>query len=166
MTSLALPQSRVALGFVSVGGIDTPVLINFEWMRALAALADAASAIEGAGVTTTYSTFFSPTVLGTAASVLVTVPTSPTTTLLRGGRMRLTNTTGGAVTVTVYAVPYVAPYGGVPADGNAFLKAKSIAANDYLDVDVPIMGPGATLQALASAGSSITAHMLAGSYYS
>lgn len=109
----------------------------------------------------TYSNFFAPTVLGVAASVLYTVPTLPTTTLLRGGRIRLTNTTAGAVTVTLYAVPF----SGSPGAANAFASAKSIAANDYLDIDVPIMPPSSTLQGLAGAAASITAHMIAGGIY-
>ena len=103
-----------------------------------------------------------PTVLGTAAATLFTVPATPTTNLLRGGRMRLTNTTAGAVTATLYAVPLA----GAAAAGNAFVSAKSIAANDFLDVDVPLMGPGAFVQGLAGAATSITAHMISGSLFS
>lgn len=110
----------------------------------------------------TYSNFFAPTVLGAAAATLYTVPATPTSNLLRGGRIRLTNTTAGAITVTLYAVPAA----GAAAAGNAFVSAKSIAANDYLDVDVPIMPAGAFIQALASAGTSITAHMISGGIYS
>jgi hypothetical protein len=76
--------------------------------------------------------------------------------------MRLTNTTAGAVTATLYAVPLA----GTAAVGNAFLSAKSIAANDYLDVDVPIMPAGAFIQGLAGAATSITAHMVSGGLYS
>jgi hypothetical protein len=113
-------------------------------------------------MTISYSNFFAPTVLGVAAATLFTVPTSPSTTLLRGGRIRLTNTTGGAVTVTLYAVPLA----GAAAAGNAFVSGKSIAANDYLDVDVPLMAAGGFVQGLAGAATSITAHMLAGSLFS
>lgn len=76
--------------------------------------------------------------------------------------MRLTNTTAGAVTATLYAVPLA----GTAAAGNAFLSAKSIAANDYLDVDVPIMPVGAFIQGLAGSATSITAHMVSGGLYS
>lgn len=109
-----------------------------------------------------YTNFFAPTVLATSASTLYTVPVAPTSTLLRGGRMRLTNTTAGAVTASLYAVPPA----GTAAAGNAFLSAFSIAANANLDVDVPVMPAGATLQALAGAATSITAHMLNGSLFS
>lgn len=114
-------------------------------------------------MTITYSAFFAPTVLGTTAATLGSpVPSTPTTTLLRGGRIRLTNTTAGAATVTLYAVPF----GGTAGVGNAFLAAKSINANDFLDVDVPIMPAGAFIQALASAATTITAHMISGGLYS
>lgn len=93
---------------------------------------------------------------------MLTVSPSPTSNLLRGGRVRLTNTTAGAVTVTLYAVPLA----GTAGVGNAFVSATSIAANSYLDVDVPIMPAGAFLQALAGANTSITIHMLAGSVFS
>lgn len=113
-------------------------------------------------MTTSYSNFMAPTVLTTSAADLVTVAATPTSNLLRGGRMRLTNTTASAVTATLYAVPPA----GTAGDGNAFVKAKSIGANDYLDVDVPIMPAGSKIQGLASAGTSITAHMLSGSIFS
>lgn len=113
-------------------------------------------------MTTSYSNFFAPTVLTTSAATLYTVPATPTASLLRGGRMRFTNTTAGAITVTAYAVPPA----GTAAAGNAFVSAKSVAAGDYLDADVPIMPAGAFIQALASANTSITAHMLSGSVFS
>ena len=110
----------------------------------------------------TYSSFFPPAQLGTSAATLFTAPTSPTSTLLRGGRIRFVNTTAGAVTVTAYAVPLA----GTASASNAFVSGKTIAANDFLDVDVPIIGPGGFVQALASAATSITAHMISGSYFS
>ena len=113
-------------------------------------------------MTISYSNFMVPTVLGVAAATLFTVPSTPTTTLLRGGRMRLTNTSAAAVTVTLYAVPAA----GAAAAGNAFVSAKSVAANDILDVDMPIMPAGSFVQGLASGATAITAHVISGSYFS
>lgn len=113
-------------------------------------------------MTISYSQFMGPTVLGTAAATLFTIAALPATNLLRGARIRLTNTTGAAVTATLYGVPN----SGTAGAANAFLSGKSIAANDYLDVDVPIIGPGGFISALAGAASSITAHMVAGSLFS
>lgn len=113
-------------------------------------------------MTISYTNFMAPTVLGLAAATLVTVPSTPASTLLRGGRIRLTNTTGSAVSVTLYSVPS----GGSAGVGNAFLSAKSVAASDYLDVDVPIMPAGSLIQGLAGTATAITAHMLSGSYFS
>jgi hypothetical protein len=113
-------------------------------------------------MTISYSSFFPPTVLGTSAATLYTMPTTPVSSLLRGGRMRATNTTNSAQTVTLYAVPSA----GTAGAGNAFASTVSVPANNYLDIDVPILPAGATLQALASAPTSITVHMLAGGVYS
>lgn len=113
-------------------------------------------------MTISYLKFFQPTVLGIAAATLATVPTQPTTTLLRGGRIRLTNTTGVAATATLYAVPLA----GAAGVGNAFFPGKTIAANDYVDVDVPLMAAGDFIQALAGTAASITAHMISGSLFS
>jgi hypothetical protein len=113
-------------------------------------------------MTISYSKFFAPTVLPiTTPATLLTIPTAPATTLLRGGRIRLTNTTNVAATVTLYAVPLA----GTAGAGNAFVSVKAIAANDYIDVDVPIMGAGDFIQGLAGTASSITAHMISGSYF-
>lgn len=109
-----------------------------------------------------YSKLFEPAVLTTSAATLFIVATTPTTNLLRGGRVRFTNTTASAVAVTAYAVPL----SGSAANGNSFLVAKSIGANDYLDVDLPAMKAGDFLQALASAATSVTAHFIAGSVFS
>lgn len=112
-------------------------------------------------MTISYSNFFVPTVLTTTAATLFTVPPQPANTLLRGGRVRFANTTGVAATVTAYAVPLA----GTAAAGNAFVFTKTIAANDYLDVDMPVMPAGSFLQALSGTAASITAHMISGSYF-
>lgn len=113
-------------------------------------------------MTITYAKIFAPTTLPITALLLATVPLSPSTTLLRGARVRLTNTTATAASATLYAVPA----GGTASPGNAFVAGKSIAANDFLDVDVPIMAAGDFLQALAGTASAITIHMISGSFFS
>ena len=113
-------------------------------------------------MTITYKKFFQPAVLGIAAATLMTVDVAPITTLLRGARIRLTNTTGSAATATLYAVPAA----GAAGVGNAFVAGKTIAANDFLDVDVPIMAAGDFIAGLAGTASAITAHMVSGSLFS
>jgi hypothetical protein len=113
-------------------------------------------------MTISYSNFFAPTVLTTSAVTLFVVPTQPASTLLRGGRIRLTNTTAVAATVTLYAVPLA----GTAGVGNAFVSSKPVAANDFLDVDVPIMNAGSFVQALSGTATSITANPISGSYFS
>lgn len=61
---------------------------------------------------------------------------------------------------------YAVPAAGTASASNCFLNAKSIAVNDYLDVDVPIMGAGDILQGLAGTATAITVQALAGSYFS
>lgn len=97
-----------------------------------------------------------------AAETLYTVPSTPTSIRLIGMRVRFCNTTAGAVTISVWAVPS----GGSAADTNASLKGYSIAANDYIDVDIPTMEAGDFLQAQAGAATSITASCLAGALFS
>lgn len=108
-----------------------------------------------------YSKFFAPTVLTLVAATLLTIPAAPASTLLRGARIRVTNTTGVAATLTLYAVPLA----GTAGVGNAFVSSKTIAGNDYLDVDVPIMAAGDFIQGLAGTATSLTAHMISGSYF-
>ena len=67
----------------------------------------------------------------------------------------LTNTTAGAVTATVHLVPS----GGTATVSNCVMSAKSLAAGETVTVAGAIgqwLAAGGTLQALASAGASIT----------
>jgi hypothetical protein len=69
--------------------------------------------------------------------------------------MTLTNTTGGAVTATVHLVPS----GGSATAANMILSAKSIAAGESYKAIEAIgqwLEAGGTIQALASAGTSIS----------
>jgi hypothetical protein len=110
----------------------------------------------------TYSNFFAGNLLDNAApETLYTVPASPATTLLRGGRIRLVNVTAGAVTAKLWVVPL----SGTAADANNILPTTSIAANSYIDLDIPIMPAGSFLQGQAGAGNSIGAHMISGSLF-
>jgi hypothetical protein len=110
----------------------------------------------------TFTKLFAPQQLPNATGTIYTCPASPSTTVLKNGRVRLTNTTAGAVTATLYAVPSA----GAAADSNAFMKAQSIPANSFVDVDLPTLAAGDTLQGLAGAATSITIHELGGVLYS
>ncbi len=48
---------------------------------------------------------FSATVLTTSAAVIYTCPASPTTSVVKNGRVRFANTGAAAVSVTAYIVP-------------------------------------------------------------
>lgn len=108
------------------------------------------------------SQLFQPQQLPTSVGVLFSMPTTPATSVLKNGRVRLTNTTGGIVAATLY----VAPAATASSAANCCLSAVSIAANGYLDVDIPTMAAGDTLRGLAGAATSITIHEIGGVIYS
>jgi hypothetical protein len=110
----------------------------------------------------TFSRLFAPTVLGTAETTLYTCPASPASNVIKNGRVRFTNTSGAAATVTAHAVPLA----GTAAAANCFLNAESIAPNAHLDVDFPTLAAGDVLSALASAATSITATEIGGVLFS
>lgn len=106
-----------------------------------------------------YPKLFEPAQLGTSAAVYYTVPAS---SVLRAGRIRITNTTGTAATVSINCIPA----SGVNGDSNSIVKAQSIAANDSKDFDLPIMKAGDTLEALSGTATALTIHALDGVLFS
>lgn len=106
-----------------------------------------------------YPKLFEPAQLGTSAAVYYTVPAA---SVLRAGRVRFTNTTGTAATVSVNVIPSA----GLNADSNCIAKAVSIAANDSKDFDLPIMKAGDTLEALSGTATALTIHALDGVLFS
>lgn len=110
----------------------------------------------------TFSQIAEPVQLAASAGVLYTMPTSPATSVLLNGRVRLTNTSAGPIAVTLYADAS----GNASAASNECLPGVSIAANGYLDVDVPQLKAGDTLRGLAGTASVITMHWISGTLYS
>lgn len=108
----------------------------------------------------TFAQLFTPVQLPAAAAVLFTLNVA--NGVLKNGRVRLTNTSAGAVTVTLYMAAAASP----SAAATSCLNAKSIAMNDYLDIDIPTMANGDTLRGFASAATSITMHEIGGVIYS
>jgi hypothetical protein len=102
----------------------------------------------------TIQQLFVPQQLPAVSGPLFTMPTTPATTVLKNGRVRLTNITAAAVTATL-------THGGF-----AFLDAASIAAHSSLDVDLPTMKAGEVLSGLAGAAASINMHEMGGALYS
>lgn len=102
--------------------------------------------------------FASKQVNNAAPDTLLTVPTSPSSSVLRNGRVRFANTTGTAATIKAWAVPSA----GAAADANVFLPTVSVPANGYVDVDVPAMASGDFVQAQAGTASAITASCIDG----
>lgn len=113
-------------------------------------------------MTISYAKFFAPTILGTSAGTLYTVPLTPAATLFRGGRIRLSNITGSPASATLYAVPN----GGSASTTNAFVSSVTVPANGYIDTDVPIMAAGDFIQGLAGTASAINAQAIFGGLFS
>lgn len=110
----------------------------------------------------TITQLFKPVQLPNAAAVLFTMPTTPTTLVLKNGRVRLTNTSGVAVAVTLYADVAATASGAA----NCCLNGVSIGGNGYLDIDIPTLAAGDTLRGFAGTANVITIHELSGVYYS
>lgn len=109
-----------------------------------------------------YAKFFQPAVLATgAAAVRYTVPSTPANVLLRGARVSLTNTTTSSVTPTLYAVPS----GGSAGATNPFFN-QAIGPKQTVQVDVPLMGPGDTLQDTCDTASAVVIQPMAGGLFS
>lgn len=109
-----------------------------------------------------YQKFFPPTLLTTSDATIYTVPSVPATTLLRNARVRLTNFTASATTARVHAVPN----GGSIGTTNTFFYDVTIPADDYVDVDVPIMAAGDTIQARAGTASAVNIQAISGGLFS
>jgi hypothetical protein len=108
-----------------------------------------------------YSKFFAPAVLATTVTNRYTVPTNPANVLLRGGRVSITNTSSASITPTLYAVPS----GGSAGVGNAFYN-QSIGPFQTILVDIPVMGPGDSLQDKCDTASAATIQSMAGGLFS
>ena len=110
-----------------------------------------------------YIKLFEPVaVVLTTPTTVFTVPATVATIMLRGGIVRLTNTTAAPAAVTLYAVPLA----GAAGVTNQFLSAKTVPANDYVDVMVPQMKAGDFVQAFATVAAAVNIQSLAGAYYS
>lgn len=110
----------------------------------------------------TIKQLFEPVVLGNSVALIYTNPASPTTSTLRNGRVRFTNTSSGPVSITAYAVPLA----GAAGAGNCFMNAETLAANMHIDIDLPMLGPGDFISAFASAAASVTMSALDGVTFS
>lgn len=109
-----------------------------------------------------FTKLFQPAQIAATATAYFTMPTSPTSSLLRNGRVRVSNTSAGAVTVTLYAVPS----GGTAGDDNTIVLDYAVGANSFIDFDIPTLAAGDEIQALAGAATSLTIHAMDGVIYS
>lgn len=113
-----------------------------------------------------YSKLFEPTLIASTSSAapdtILTVPSGSATNLLKGGIVRLTNTSASAVDVTLCSVPS----GGSSSDTNKFFPTKSVPAKDFVDIQLPFMKAGDFLQAYAATTNVVNIQMIAGAVYS
>jgi len=114
-------------------------------------------------MTISYLQLFEPVVLTTSDQILYTVPLTPTTNLLRGGRIRFSNSNGSAVQISAYSVPASAT---PESPGNVFAPNISVPSNGFIDVDVPLLGPGDSIQAVAGLSNAITVSAINGALFS
>lgn len=110
----------------------------------------------------TIGTLFAPAQLAAAVATIYTVPANPATSVLSRGRVRFTNTDTVARAITAYGVPSAGTAGAT----NIFMNAESLAANAHVDVDVPILGAGGTIQAFADVANKVTISALDGVLFS
>lgn len=110
----------------------------------------------------TITQLFAPVQLPAAVAVFYTMPTTPASSVLKNARLRLTNTTGGALPVTLYMD---ASATGSSA-ANCFMSAVSVPGNSSVEVDIPTMKAGDTLRGFAGSATSITAHEMGGVIFS
>lgn len=108
----------------------------------------------------TLGVFFGPIALTTTAQTVYTVPNATGNVFMRG-RARFANTTSVAISASAYSVPA----GGSAVAGNQFINQKTVNAFDYLDSDIPVLGPGDFMQALGGA-SGLTLTMIDGILFS
>ena len=87
-----------------------------------------------------------------------TIYTVPALSTLRNGKVRFVNSSGTAATIKVWMVPF----GGTAGNANLALPTTSIAANSYLDIDLPVLDAGGTIQAQAGTASAISVFHLDG----
>lgn len=90
--------------------------------------------------------------LTNATATYYTTPASTSAVIKRAD---FCNNTGGTITFSAYVVPS----GGTAVAGNQVISTYSIAANTtYVSPELAgmVLGPGETLQAIASANASVT----------
>lgn len=109
-----------------------------------------------------YSKLFEPTLLTATAETILTVPAGSASMLLKGGIVRLTNTSATPVSVSLFSVPAE----GANGDVNKFFPAKSVPANDYVDVQVPQLKAGDFIQGSALTPDVVNIQAISGAYYS
>lgn len=103
---------------------------------------------------------FPPTIMTTSPVSVFVMPAAPTQQVLNRGRIRFTNTDTVAHTVTAYELVSGSTV------TSSFCPALNVPPNSNLDIDVPVIAAGGTIQAFASIGTVVIAHALDGVLFS
>lgn len=94
-----------------------------------------------------------PRQLGVAATSLYAMPATAGQTL-NGARLRFANTDASTHFVTAYV--------GAASGATEALPPFPIAPGDFLDADMPVLGPGGSYSALADTAAVVTVTQLGG----
>lgn len=109
-----------------------------------------------------YSKLFEPTLLTATAATILTVPSGSASMLLKGGIVRLTNTSASPVSVSLFSVPAAGSNGAI----NQFFPGKTVPGNDFVDVQVPQLKAGDFIQGSAVTAAVVNIQAISGAYYS
>lgn len=94
----------------------------------------------------------------TSLAVIFTVPSNPSTYVLKNGRMRFTNVAGSLALITAHTAPSATP----SAASNAFIWSQILPANTSMEVDIPTMRAGDTLRVVCDTSNAVTVHEMGG----
>lgn len=102
---------------------------------------------------------FPTAVLSTTAETLFTMPANPASSVLKNGRLCVTNNDTAARTVSLYTAA-------AATAASCFVAARSLQAGETAYIDVPTLGVGDLIVGKASAGAVVTVHEAGGVLYS
>lgn len=104
---------------------------------------------------------FDPKALSTVTTTIYTVPVDPATQQLLSAGIRVVNHGDATRNVTIYLVP-----SGDSADTtNIFLDQEQVKLQAHMDVVIPTLSAGDTIQMKQNAGTDITVHALGGTLW-
>jgi hypothetical protein len=107
----------------------------------------------------TYVKLFNPQLLTTTAQLIYQLQTVPASLEFRGGRVRIVNVTGSAISFTLFAVPN--GVSGLP-NSTIFAANVPVASGLFFDIDVPVLSIGDALWAQCNTASAAVIQFMNG----